>query len=378
MKGRSALIAVTLIVLATIVACGGPAATPTPTPKPAPTATTAPVAPAAPKEIALEFLSSAEPRTDGEKAVSYLADLFLLTHPYLRVTWRAVALPDSVNQADKLSPDVRKHTFPAFLTPTDFLPARAGGGPAQHKYDRAYTDLLFAANLSSGGWTFITRNPELAADPKKLVGKTIGMPYAMDAPVWGSPQLLGVAILKDAWGILDQVKLVPVGMPYVMDKFNAGEIDAAFWGIPSQMSNGTFAMPGPFTAGLQATQHYLIPVTQADADKINAANPWKISLVTVPKGSAKVPGPPSAIVNPPTDVTVPEFGWAWAPWKDTEEDIVYEMLSYINKNIDKIKADGVRVRIGADKWAQWPGLTSDMVHPGALRFYKEQGITIGK
>jgi len=32
------------------------------------------------------------------------------------------------------------------------------------------------------------------------------------------------------------------------------------------------------------------------------------------------------------------------------------------------------------QWQQesWPGLTDDMVHPGALRYYKEHGIKIGR
>ncbi len=330
-----------------------------------------------PKEIKLEFLSSAEQKTDGEKAVSYLADLFLLSHPYIHATWKWQPLPASIHAADKLSPDVRKYTFATFLTPTDYLLARAGGGPTQHKFNRAFTDLLFAANLSSGGWTFLTRDPALAANPKNLAGKTIGMPNAMDSPDWGSPQLLGLAIL-DAWGISDKVKLVPVAIPNAMDMFDQGKIDACFWGNPSQMSDGTFLMPGPFTAAFQAKQHYFLPVTQEDVNKINAANTWKISLVKVPKGSIKVPGPPSKIVNPPEDITMPEFGWAWAPWKDTDQEVVYEMLSFINKNAAKIKADSVRLRVGPDRWAQWPGLTGDMVHPGALRFYKEQGIKIAE
>jgi len=48
----------------------------------------------------------------------------------------------------------------------------------------------------------------------------------------GSPQLLGVALLKGCLGIMDKVTLVPVQLPYVMDMLDAGKIDAAFWGNP--------------------------------------------------------------------------------------------------------------------------------------------------
>jgi len=64
------------------------------------------------------------------------------------------------------------------------------------------------------------------------------------------------------------------------------------------MCDGTFSCPA-FHGSFQAKQHYFVPVTQADVDRVNAANTWKISLVKVSKGSIKVPGPPSKIVNPP-------------------------------------------------------------------------------
>lgn len=362
-----------------------PAATPTvapPTPTPAPEATPTlapPTPPTAAEEITLQFFSPAQPRTDAEIAVAYLADLFTKNHPYIHATWEYLPVPDSVHEADKLPPDVKKYTFVTFLPPTDFLTARAGGGPPQHKYNRAFTDLLFAAHLGIRlGWTFLTRDPALAADPKKLIGKTVGLLHAMDSPIWGSPQLLSNALLRDAWGIIDEVNVIEAPMLVAVSMLDQGTVDACFWGQSTDMSDGTFTLPGPYISAFQATQYYFIPVTQEDVDKINAANIWKISLLNVPKGSIIVPGPPSEIVNPPEDITVPNFGGAWAPWEDTEEEVVYEMLRFINENADKIKADKIHLQVDPEGWAQWPGLTRDMVHPGALRFYEEQGIKIGE
>jgi len=52
------------------------------------------------------------------------------------------------------------------------------------------------------------------------------------------------------------------------------------------------------------------------------------------------------------------------------------MLKFIVDNAKKIKKAEIRMQPDPKKMAQWAGLTKDMVHPGALRFYKEHGINI--
>jgi len=404
MKGKIISAVIMMILLAAVVACGesapepapapapapkpAPAPAPKPAPSPAPTPAPAPKpAPApAPKpapaielenEISVQFLSSASPMTPGEQVVIVLSDLYTQEHPKINATWKWMPLPSSVNKIDKMPAEERKYAFAAFLPPTDFLLARAGGGPEKHKYTRAYTDLLFAGNVGTGGWTFLTRDRELAKDPRKLAGKVVGVVNPPEARAWGSPDLLAYSILKDAWGIYDEVDLVKVSLPEVGGMFDAEMIDAAFWGMANSLS-GTYTIPGPFYDTFKENQYYWIPLTQADVDKINAANPWKISLLTVPKGSITIPGPPAKTVNPPEDVIMCDFGSALAAWEDTEEDVVYEMLRFIVANADKIKEAGLRMHPDPESMAQWPGLTKDVVHPGALRFYETQGVKIGE
>jgi len=315
--------------------------------------------------------------TPGEVVVKFLSDLFDQEYPKISSTWKWLPLPVSVNNIDKMPAEQRKYGFAAFLPVTDFLLARAGGGPEKHKYAREYTDLLFVGNITNGGWTFLTRDPELAKDPKKLAGKVVGVINPPEARAWGSPDLLAYSILKDAWGIYDEVDLVKVTLPEVGAMFDAELIDAAFWGMANNMS-GSYNIPPPFYSTFQDNQYYWIPLNQADVDKINAANTWQINLLTVPKGSIKIPGPPAKTVNPPEDVTMCDFGGAFTAWEDTEEDVVYEMLRFIVANADKIKEANLRMQVDPEKMAQWPGLTRDMVHPGALRYYETQGIKIGE
>ena len=398
MKRKIVSAGIVMILLASVVACGAsepapapapapapkpaPAPAPTPAPAPAPKPTPAPASKPAPaieleNEISVQFLSSSTPMTPGEEVVKFLNDLYDQEYPKISATWKWLPLPASVNKIDEMPAEERKYGFAAFLPVTDFLLARAGGGPEKHKYAREYTDLLFVGNVTNGGWTFLTKDPELAADPRKLAGKVVGVINPPEARAWGSPDLLAYSILKDAWGIYDEVDLVKVSLPEVGGLFDAELIDAAFWGMANNMS-GTYTIPPPFYDTFKDNQYYWIPLTQADVDKVNAANAWKINLLTVPKDSITIPGPPATTVNPPEDVTMCDFGGAFTAWEDTEEDVVYEMLRFIVTNADKIKEANLRMQVDPEKMAQWPGLTKDMVHPGALRFYETQGIKIGE
>jgi len=325
------------------------------------------------KTANLQLLSSSDPLTPGEGVVKWLSHAFTREHSWINASWKWAPLPASITAIAKMPPAKRKHSFAAFLPVTDFLLARAGGGPEKHRYDKAYKDLLFAGNIMNGGWTFLTKDPALAEDPRKLAGKVVGVVHAPEEHAWGSPDLLSNAILRDAWGIIDQVKLIKVPLPEVGKMFKAKKFDAVFWGMANNIS-GKFSIPGPLIGPLRAGPTYWIPLTQQDVDKINAANKWKVSLIKVPKNAIKLPGPPLRWANPQDDVTMADFPGALAVWKDTEDDLVYEMLKFIVANAGSIKEAELRMYPDPGKMAQWPGLTRDMVHPGALRFYKEHGI----
>ena len=327
------------------------------------------------KTANLQFLSCAQPLSTAEQVVKWLSKAFNKNHSWLNAKWKFIPLPDSLAVIDKMPPDKKKYGFVFYMPVTDFLIARNGTGPEQHKYEKAYPDQMFAGNVSNGGWTFLTKNPMLAKDPKKLAGKVVGVVHAPDAKHWGSPTLLSNAILRDAWGILDQVKQIAVPFPKVGEMFKAKKFDAVFWGMADNRS-GRFTVAGPLIGTLRASPTYWIPLTQKDVDKINAANEWKIGLITVPKNAIKLPGPPLRFANPQDNVTMADFAGAISVWKDTEDHIVYEMLKFIVDNSDRIEEAGLTMLSDPKDMAQWPGLTKDMVHPGALRFYKEYGIKV--
>ena len=325
----------------------------------------------------IEFYCPSSPRSDGEVLVEFLAKLLNELHPTLKASWQSVPVPDSLDAIDRLPPERRKHAFPLACPTTDFLLARAGGGPPKHRYNRKYTDLMFAGAITRWGWTFLTPHPELASDPRKLAGRTVGVVHGPASEHWGSPTLLSNAILRDAWGIHDRVKQVEVAVPDVGRAFAGKEVDAVFWG-KADVCGGQFVTPAPFVNLLRENQYYWLPLSPADVDRINAANAWKTRLIKVPRGGVSLPGTPTGTINPPEDVAMADFCGALVAWADTEEEIVYDLLKFIADNAARFAAAKIHIAPDLESLPRFPGLTEDMVHPGARRYYREQGIKIGQ
>ena len=177
----------------------------------------------------------------------------------------------------------------------------------------------------------MTPYPELAEDPRKLAGKTVGLLHAPESEHWGSPTLLSHAILRDAWGIYNQVKKIPVGMPEIGRIFAAGEADASFHGIVN-IHSGKFVIPGPLAALLKKQQYYWFSLSPTDVVRINAANLDKIRLINIPSGSLVLPESSFKTVNPPEDIRMADFCGALMAWRDTEDELVYELLKFIVDN----------------------------------------------
>ncbi|MFC2056977.1 TAXI family TRAP transporter solute-binding subunit, partial [Chloroflexota bacterium] len=183
-------------------------------------------------------------------------------------------------------------------------------------------------------------------------------------------------LLKDAWGIFDKVKPIRVGMGDGVRALAAGEVDAVF-DVGTRYHNGKFHARKPLLDLLNEKQYYWIPVTQAELDRADAANGWKTKLVTMPKGALNQPDTPPHIVNPPEDVTLVDTCGALGAWQDTEDEVVYELLKFVVDNADKFTEANIRLSLDPEILSRYPGLTRDMVHPGALRYYQEQGIETG-
>ncbi|MFC2056681.1 hypothetical protein ACFLTO_03825, partial [Chloroflexota bacterium] len=110
-----------------------------------------------------------------------------------------------------MDPAEKKHAFPIPMLSVDYYLLRDGSGPPKHKYDNKHPDVRFIGTIAAGGQTFLTPHQELAEDPRELAGRTVGLAYSIESEHWGTPMILSLGLLKDAWGIFDKVKPIRVG-----------------------------------------------------------------------------------------------------------------------------------------------------------------------
>ena len=104
-------------------------------------------------------------------------------------------------------------------------------------------------------------------------------------------------------------------------------------------------------------------------EKMNKKNPWEAILMTVPKG---VHGKE----NPPEDVSTVAFVNASSCWDVFDEEIAYDLLKFLFDNAEEYARRLPAYEVGYGL-GFYPGLTEEMLHPGALRYYKERGIKLG-
>ena len=109
-------------------------------------------------------------------------------------------------------------------------------------------------------------------------------------------------------------------------------------------------------------------------DRINEKNNWQMGRVLVPMGSIRVAGPKQ---DPPEDVTLPSFTGAICAWDGTEDEVVYELVRFLSKKSELWPEFSGGCPLSLARMSRFPGLKEEMVHPGALKYYKKKGVGIG-
>ncbi len=289
-----------------------------------------------------------------------VSDLLRERHPWLRgEVVETLGSVDTINSMGKLSPERKSRSF-AFNGAHTHLSRAIQGLPP---YKRAFTELRVAGGVTSINlFGFGTFDPEIKT-PQDFVGKKLAT-----NPVFMAPVALAVSALTDAWGIYDQIEISYHTPTALRDTLVTGLADFIYPANALIARGGTFMAP-PHTIDAMATrQLYWIGFTQEDVDKINAANPWKTRLVRLPKGAL-------GGNNPPEDVDLLSFHSNLFCFDIVDPEVVYELVRFIIENEDEMSRRTGNLPFDGQSVAQLPpGISEDVMHPGALRYFKEQGL----
>lgn len=303
-----------------------------------------PVAPAEDKTM-LTIYSPAPPTNPMHKLNQLLGGAATETSVLSPMEIPPLALPQSINDISSKPADERAYFWP-IITTVDFAPARAGAGPDWHGYPRACPDLKFVSRLYDVGFGIALWGDPIT-DPQRLRGKRIAAP-----PRPSAVRLMTEVLLRDGWGILDDVILVDMVPPDIAKAKAAGEIDGTSWNLAMPGEQGHSPM---FPANPQAPLHY-VPVDAVTLVRINAANPFTLALSPLLKDT-----PPLL-----------SFAQALAVWDESDPAQIAAMLEYIANTGATLPGFPKSVQ----EMATWPGLDADAMHPVAAAFYKANTVQL--
>jgi hypothetical protein len=290
-----------------------------------------------------------------------LSEMLKAKHPWLRISPVEGHSFANVHAIDAFPLERKKYCLLNSLFSTEYTRALLGLPP----WKRKFTDLKVVMLESSDGLALGTYDPDIRT-PQDLRGKKIGL-----FPKRAAPNEMMIALMKDAWGILDTVKLSYHRPMAMQDMLVTKVVDAVYGIVGVEMMGGKFGQT-PFTANiLAARKTYWINATPEDIAKVNAKNPWKAGLMKVSK-DALGPG------KPPEDTGLISGVMGILAWDKTPENVVYELVKFVDENAQEWSKRLRGRRMDHGSIIAWPGLTEDMVHPGALKYYKEKGIKIGR
>lgn len=258
-----------------------------------------------------------------------------------------LALPESINQFVDMAVEDKKTQLP-IVTTIDFLPAVYQGGPEWHAYDRANTDLKFVASLYDVAFGVLAFDESIVL-PSDLIGKKIGVP-----PRPSAVRVFTEALLRDGWGVIDDVEIVDILPPDLPAAIANGEIDATTWSIMTVTADGFHAMAPQL---LEKKGARWLRVDQTTVDAINAANDFitESAYVDAPDGG---------------EIGLLSFRQALAAW-DATPDVT---VSVILECMENASAPSRILPTSISEMTHWPSLASENTHPAAVEFYHTRGV----
>ncbi len=293
-----------------------------------------------------------------------LADLIKERHPWLRASViETVGATDQILTMDKLPPDRKGRAISMQIHPSERFKAINGWEP----YTRKYTDIRIVNGLFNQGFTLFSFDPNIRT-VHDLEGKKIAALRPASDPMRIFEAWLG------AWNLLDKVEVSHHRAPDLKDILVTGIAEVAY-PFSAQDCWGNKYSTAPYQYEVFATKPtYYVTPTQEDVDKINAVHSAgqgavTTKLIKVPKGS--IDGE-----NPIHDTAVLAMPNSTVCWDIAAPELIYEYVKFLHENADEYSKRCRDLRFDLETMASSMGHTEALMHPGALRYYKERGVEI--
>ena len=281
-------------------------------------------------------------------------------HPWLRASSQeTLGGGDNVWSVEKIVPAKRRSTIFVAGESTYYL-AINGLKPFKRSYKE---DMRGFAYMGGKAIFLFTLNPNIKTIDD-LVGKKIGFP-----PRKHSISLRMEHFFDKVWKIRDKVDIQYLGFTGLAEALRDGLIDVGIGGgyvFPKPL-------PMPHMVELMETKTiYIIPVPKSDVDALT-----KI-LGTVVCGWEQMPAGAWGPGQPePTGATFNRTSCWWC-WKDADEKVMYEAIKVLGEHLKDFQqyVPGHNPPL-KEQLGSLPVESEKHMHPGVLKYYKEQGIKIG-
>jgi TRAP-type uncharacterized transport system substrate-binding protein len=313
------------------------------------------------EKVELELYSAAKAGTGAYDHTLTLAQMLNDLHPWLRGSGlETMGTLDMLNTMDKLPPERRKNALGIDAFYSAISVARLGLPPWKRKFE----DLKFVSNSLFTSFSFVSYDPDIKSG-KDLIGKRVAL-----WPRGSAFNSFGEALLR-AWGIYDQVKLSHHSPMDFKEVLQTGTVDAVLVNTGMERADGGLTTSGYLIPLLQAKKSYFVNIPKEDLATVNKQNPWKIWARVTPKGAL-------AGGYPLEDTGVLAVSTGIWCWDTADAGVIYELVKFLDENAAEWTKRTNGDPMGGQHMAeQYPGLTEDMVHPGALKYFKEKNYRIG-
>ena len=262
-------------------------------------------------------------------------------------------LPERLNIFSSRSKENRSGAF-INVSSADQKMAMEKKGPSWHAYVAPFSDLRFVGATVRLAHGLLTLDREINS-VQDLVGKRIGLVMRPS-----SLRVLQEALLISVWDIYDQI-IVKEYSPGEMSKaLEQGEVDAIFLPVIRETKGKLL----PINLDFNRRDLHWISISTKDVKNTIENTLILADHMVLPEVTQ--------LANKEQDIGLITFDVAWFTFASTPDNVVYDFLQAVRH----ICPPGINScsEISTDRLLLWPELETRLIHPGAQRFYKEQGV----